>query len=67
MARRLFDFKCSNGHKTERLVDSEAPESICFCGANSARQVSVLTLPKGVLGPNWAADRAKKQAKQQNS
>ena len=65
MPRRLFDFKCSNDHVTEKFIDVDTSRIYCFvCGNIALRQVSAPTIPVGVMGPNWAADRAKKQAKE---
>ena len=37
--RRLFDFKCSNGHITEELVESETAIQ-CSCGLEAKRILS---------------------------
>lgn len=68
MPRRLFDFKCDFGHVTEKYIDVNTLSIHCLtCGYVAGRQVSAPTLPVGVLGPNWASDRAKKQAKESNA
>lgn len=67
MPRRLFDFKCSLGHTTEKFIDVACTIVSCpACGGDALRQVSAHKVPLGVLGPNWASDRAKKQAKERN-
>lgn len=39
--RRLFDFKCTDGHVTEQFVDDETYESICkLCGKPATRIIS---------------------------
>jgi|APGre2960657404_1045060.scaffolds.fasta_scaffold593503_1 hypothetical protein len=38
--KRLFDFACENGHKTERLVDYETTGFKCECGATANRLIS---------------------------
>ena len=39
--KRLFDFACENGHKTERLVDYETDEVRCSsCGETANRIIS---------------------------
>lgn len=65
MARRLFDFKCSNNHIIEKFIDVSIFSVPCpACGDNARRQVGAPLLPMGVLGPYWAHDRAIKQAKE---
>lgn len=63
--RRLFDFKCANGHHTEKYVAIGTQFINCSaCRLSAGKVLSAPSLPKGVEGPNWASDRAKKQAKQ---
>jgi hypothetical protein len=38
--RKMFDFACENGHKTERLVDYETTSLMCECGATANRTLS---------------------------
>ena len=38
--KRLFDFACENGHKTERLIDYETVGFLCECGATANRLIS---------------------------
>ncbi len=38
--RKMFDFVCENGHKTERLVDYETTSFMCECGATANRALS---------------------------
>lgn len=65
MTRRLFDFKCDNGHVTERFIDDSITTLSCAsCGCYADRQISAPLIPIGVLGTYWATDRAKKQAKE---
>lgn len=67
MARRLFDFKCDSGHVFEKYTDVNTRTLHCpSCGDYSERQMSAPTIPLDVLGPNWASDRAKKQAKEKS-
>lgn len=77
MARRLFDFKCTDGHLTESFVDSDTKEIQCsVCLTVAHRIIS----PTGIyLEPfsgqypaaydRWARVRAEKlqQEKKQNA
>ena len=38
--KRMFDFACENGHKTERLVDYETTSFRCECGETANRTLS---------------------------
>lgn len=39
----LFDFKCSKGHVTEKLVSSDTKEITCpDCGSDALRQISAV-------------------------
>jgi hypothetical protein len=65
MVRRLYDFKCSHWHTIEKFIDDSVNDIPCpSCGRLAGRQVSAHSIPYGVMGANWASDRAKKQAKE---
>ena len=38
--RRIFEFACENGHKTERFCDYETQSFRCECGDTANRIVS---------------------------
>ena len=38
--RRMYEFACINGHKTERFVDYEATSLVCDCGEETHRILS---------------------------
>ena len=38
--RRMYEFACKNGHKTERLVDYELTSFVCECFEESHRILS---------------------------
>jgi len=38
--KRMFEFACANGHKTERLTDYEAVSFRCKCGETANRILS---------------------------
>jgi len=38
--KRMFDFACENGHRTERLVRYEQTSLKCECGATALRTLS---------------------------
>ena len=38
--KRMFDFACENGHKTERLCDYETQSFRCECGEITSRVLS---------------------------
>ena len=41
MARRIFEFVCTNSHRTEALVDSECYATLCKeCGAEATKVMS---------------------------
>jgi hypothetical protein len=37
---KVYDFRCDNGHVTEKFVESTVTTSRCGCGADSTRMVS---------------------------
>lgn len=47
--RKLFDFRCSEGHITERLVESDVKRVRCECGKESKRLISPV---RSQLPPN---------------
>ena len=38
--KRIYEFACENGHKTERLTDYEAVSFRCECGETANRILS---------------------------
>jgi len=38
--RRIFEFACKNGHRTDRLVVYETTSLMCECGATANRILS---------------------------
>ena len=38
--KRIYEFACENGHRTERLCDYEAQSFKCECGAQANRTLS---------------------------
>ena len=40
MARRMYDFKCSQEHITEGFVDYETTAILCECGEEAKRIIS---------------------------
>jgi hypothetical protein len=38
--KRIYEFACKNGHKTERLVDYETASFVCECLEDSHRILS---------------------------
>jgi hypothetical protein len=38
--KRIYEFACKNGHKTERLTDYESISLVCECGEESHRILS---------------------------
>lgn len=38
----LYDFKCPNGHVTERLVKPDTPHVRCKCGEEATRTISAI-------------------------
>ena len=38
--KRMYDFACENGHRTEKLADYEAVNVQCKCGSVSHRIIS---------------------------
>jgi hypothetical protein len=37
---KIYDFRCTNGHVFEKMVESDITTSRCGCGANATRMVS---------------------------
>ena len=72
MSRRLFDFKCEEGHLQERLVSYEITELACdVCGKPAKKQLSAPTVqlePYSGLHPSatskWEKKRAEKLAQE---
>jgi hypothetical protein len=67
MMRKLFDFKCSNGHCTEHLVEDSVTSIRCACGVESTRMISpVKTVLDHISGDfpgatmKWARHREQK-------
>lgn len=77
MARRMYDFKCSEEHLMEAFVDETIKELLCdVCGEKTTRIISPTTIylePFSGLYPSatskWSKQRAEKLAveKKQNS
>lgn len=77
MSRRIFEFVCTDGHRTEALVDSEVHATPCReCGADSIRVMSAPTMKlEGWTGSfptaydSWERKRFEKlaQERKQNS
>jgi hypothetical protein len=77
MPRRIFEFLCENGHRTEAFVDTECHATPCKeCGAEAIRVVSAPTMKlEGFTGSfptaydAWERKRAEKLAieKKQNA
>ena len=73
MARRIFEFVCSNAHRTEAFVDTECHATPCKeCGAEAARVISAPTMRlEGCTGdfPSaadaWVRKRSQKMAQEQ--
>jgi hypothetical protein len=38
--KRMYEFACENGHKTERFVDYETTSLVCECGEETYRILS---------------------------
>lgn len=38
--KRMYEFACANGHKTDRFVDYEATTLVCECGEEAHRILS---------------------------
>ena len=65
--RKLFDFKCSEGHYKEHLVDDSVTSIRCDCGAESTKVISpVKSVLDHISGDfpgatmKWARDREQK-------
>ena len=43
---KIYDFRCTNGHVFEEMVESGVTTSRCGCGANATKMLSA---PKCVL------------------
>lgn len=77
MPRRIFEFVCSNSHRTEAFVDTETQEHSCKeCGALAKRVMSAPNMKlEGWSGSfptasdSWVRKRSEKMAQErkQNS
>lgn len=73
MSRKLYDFKCSEGHITEKLVGDETT-LLCECGLEANRIISPIRISLDGTDPvfvsaydRWAKrheDKQKQEAKQ---
>jgi len=74
MARRMYDFKCSEEHITEGFVDYETTTIACGCGNVANRIISPVRISLDGTDPNFVAaydrwakrheDKQKQEAKQ---
>ena len=67
MSRGMFDFKCEDGHITEKFISYEVMSIQCECGKDAQKQLSAPTIylePFSGLHPSatskWEAKRAEK-------
>ena len=77
MPRRIFEFVCENGHRTDSLVDTECHATPCKeCGSEAKRVMSAPSMKlEGWSGSfptaadSWVRKRAEKLAveRKQNS
>ncbi len=63
----LFDFKCENGHTSERFVSSDTKEVDCTeCGLLAVKQLSSFGTwtekHNGITSDNWVKKREQKMA-----
>jgi len=68
MARRMYDFKCSEEHITEGFVDYETTTISCSCGDVAHRIISPVRISLDGTDPiytsaydKWARTREQKQ------
>jgi len=55
MPRRIFEFKCTNNHITERYIDAEIREVECSeCGKPSERIISPVLIGGYLKSDQWA-------------
>jgi hypothetical protein len=60
MPRRIFDFKCSNNHITERYIDTEIRQIDCpDCGELSERIISPVLIGGYLGSEQWARKHEK--------
>ena len=74
MARRMYDFKCSEEHITEGFVDYETTTISCSCGNVANRIISPVRVSLDGTDPTYVAaydrwakrheDKQKQEAKQ---
>ena len=70
MALRMFEFLCTNSHRTEALVDPDTQHLLCSkCGAEAAKIISAPTMKlEGFTGSfptaydAWERKRSEKMA-----
>ena len=75
MARRIFEFVCSNGHRTEAFVDTECHATPCKeCGTEATRVISAPSMKlEGWSGDfptaadSWVRKRSEKMAQEQKA
>ena len=60
MPRRIFEFKCTNNHITERYIDAETREVECpECGKLSKRIISPVLIGGHIKSDKWARQHEK--------
>jgi hypothetical protein len=69
--KRMYEFRCSNGHTEEKFIDESVRDSTCSCGEVSKRIVSMPAVKlEGVTGAfpgaysKWERVRAEKLAQE---
>jgi hypothetical protein len=75
MARRIFEFVCSNSHRTEAFVDTECHATPCKeCGTEATRVISAPSMKlEGWSGDfpsaadSWVRKRSEKIAQEQKA
>ena len=68
----LFDFKCENGHTSERFVSSDTKEVDCNeCGLLAVKQLSSFGTwtekHNGTSSDNWVKKREQKMANERKA
>lgn len=51
--KRLYDFRCPNGHVTEHFVDAESKHVRCNCGEEANRIISPINFALNGADSGW--------------
>ena len=68
MPRRMFDFKCEEGHTTERFIDTTIESVECeVCGEKAVKIISPVACKLDAISGDFPGESIKWARKHENS